>query len=133
MPKDKIKTEKYYEKIIHEFKQYKKDHINYCDQYFEKKYSIIPCNQESKLCSHIKITPIVYDDVHLSIYIPKKNYIIIHVSEPQTVPFVGSILVCKMLQNTVIEKPHRQTYFLMGDNIIYDKKKLMDTVMRFSY
>ena len=148
MFKDKSKTEKYHEKIIHEFKKYKENHVNYWDQYFDKNYNIISSIQESfprngseaiiamrgdRLRPHIKITPIFLEDVPLSKYIPIKHYIIIHVSEPQSVPFVGSILVCKMLQNTVIEKPHRQSCFLVGDNIVYNKKMLIDAVMRFSY
>jgi len=148
MFKDKSKTEKYHEKIIHEFKKYKENHVNYWDQYFDKNYNIISSIQESfqhngseaiiamrgdRLRPHIKITPIFLEDVPLSKYIPIKHHIIIHVSEPQSVPFVGSILVCKMLQNTVIEKPHRQSCFLVGDNIVYNKKMLIDAVMRFSY
>jgi hypothetical protein len=38
-----------------------------------------------------------------------------------------------MAQRAVVEKPHTQPCLLMGSSIIYNKKALMDAVMRFAY
>lgn len=129
---DNTRMGKFFDKIIREFKAYKHNHINYWDQYFEKNY-VITSYLDSLHRPHIKLKPITCDDVVRSKYIPTQYYIIIHVAEPKSVPFVTNIIVCKMAKSAVVEKPHNQSCVLMGDYIMYDKKALVDAVMRFAY
>jgi len=129
---DNARMGKIFDKIVSEFKAYKYNHINYWDQYFERNYTI-SSYADLLYRPHIKLKPITCDDVLRSKYIPDQHYIIIHVAEPKTVPFVGNIIVCKMSHRAVIEKPHNQSCVLMGDRIMYNKKALVDAVMRFAY
>lgn len=132
MATDNARIGKIFDKIIHEFKAYKYNHINYWDQYFDRNYVI-----SSYACSlhrpHIKLKPVTCDDVFRSKYIPAQYYIIIHIAQPKSVPFVGNIIVCKMAQSALVEKPHTQSCVWIGDHIMYNKKALVDAVMRFAY
>ena len=122
------------DKIICDFKQYKENHINYWDQYFEKNYTMISnVKTESIFRSHILISPILYAYIPKSKYIPKDYNIRIIVTDPEKFPFIGKIMICKLLKNTVVEKIHSQTYLFIGNRIMYNKKILMDAVMRFAY
>ena len=122
------------DKIIRDFKQYKENHINYWEQYFEKNYTMISeVKTESIFRSHILMSPIPYTDIPLSKYIPNSHNIRIIVTDPEKFPFIGRIMVYKLSKNTIIGKIHSQSYLFVGNVFLYNKKMLMDAVVRFAY
>ena len=115
------------DKIICDFKQYKENHINYWDQYFEKNYTMISnVKTESIFRSHILISPILYADIPKSKYIPKYYNIRIIVTDPEKFPFIGKIMICKLFTPFYISnadfhgKKNTKRHKINSRNFTYD-------------
>jgi hypothetical protein len=89
MTSDNARIGRFFDKIIHEFKAYKYDHINYWDQYFEQKLChIVVLGFVSSAAYQIKTHHLrrrFTIQIHPRAILHHHTYL-----EPKTVPFVGN-------------------------------------------